>query len=606
MDERFSERLAALATGPGVYLMKNSSNEVIYVGKAASLRNRVRSYFQSRGNLDPKTRELVSHIADFDVIRTDTAGEALILENELIKRHQPRFNVRLKDGKTYPYICITNEPWPRVISTRRLIRDGSRYFGPYTSASSVHRTLDLMNRLFPFRVCDIPITGNAARPCLYYHMGRCLGPCIGVVEPQEYARAIEGAAMFLNGRAEDLLPEMRKRMERFAEDLEFERAAKLRDEISAIEHVLERQKIVTGKGEDADVLAVAQSAGGDAVVQVAFVRNGKVLGSEHFLMAGTRIDDQPADVLSSFVTQFYEDAAAIPPELIVQHPLNDAALLNAWLNDRRGGKVRLVHPQRGEKRKLVDMVAKSAEENLEQARLRWLNDEQRMIAALTELADALALPSLPRRIECFDISTLHGTNPVASMVVFADGKPLKRDYRRFAIKGVQGQNDFAMMQEVVGRRFKRATTETETEAWRELPGLVIIDGGKGQLNAALEVLDQLGVTVPVVGLAKENEEIYVPGQFHPIILPRDSQALYLVQRVRDEAHRFAVTFHRQKRARAQVTSVLDELPGIGPKRKKALIQAFGSVRNMREASEEQIAAVAGIGPALARQIKASL
>lgn len=606
MDERFSDRLAALATGPGVYLMKNSANEVIYVGKAASLRTRVRSYFQSRGQVDPKTRELVSQIADFDVIRTDTPAEALILENELIKRHQPRFNVRLKDGKTYPYICITNEDWPRVISTRRLIRDGSRYYGPYTSASSVHRTLDLMNRLFPYRACDIPITGTASRPCLYYHMGRCLGPCIGAVTREEYLRAIDGAALFLEGRGEDLLPEMRARMEAFAEDLEFEKAAKLRDEIGAIEHVLERQKIVSEKGQDADVIAVAQSAGGDAVVQVAFVRNGKVLGSEHFVMAGTRIDDQPAQVLTSFVSQFYEEAAAIPPELVLQHALEDEDMLGPWLQQRRGGKVRLTVPQRGQKRRLVDMVAKSAAENLEQARLRWLSDEQRMTRALTELADALGLPSLPRRIECFDISTLQGTHPVASMVVFADGKPLKSDYRRFSIKGVQGQNDFAMMQEVVRRRFKRAANEAETEAWRALPGLVIIDGGKGQLNAAVEVLTALGVDVPIVGLAKENEEIFLPGQSYPVILPRDSQALYLVQRVRDEAHRFAVSFHRQKRAAAHVRSALDELPGVGPKRKKALIQAFGSVRNIREASEEQIAAVTGIGPALARQIKASL
>jgi excinuclease ABC subunit C len=606
MDERFNDRLAALATGPGVYLMKNSVNEVIYVGKAASLRNRVRSYFQSRGQLDPKTRELVSQIHDFEVIRTDTAAEALILENELIKRHQPRFNVRLKDGKTYPYICITNEAWPRVISTRRLVRDGSRYFGPYTSASSVHRTVDLMNRLFPFRACDIPITGNSPRPCLYYHMGRCLGPCIGATDQVEYQRAIEGAALFLQGRAEDLLPDMRARMDALAEDLEFERAAKLRDEIGAIEHVLERQKIVSERGEDADVIAVAQSAGGDAVVQVAFVRNGKVLGSEHFGMAGTRVDDQPRDVQSSFISQFYDDAASVPPQLFLAHPLNDEELLVPWLEERRGGRVRVSVPRRGEKRQLVDMVAKSALQNLEQARLRWLSDEQRMTGALTELADALGLPSLPRRIECFDISTLQGTNPVASMVVFADGKPMKSDYRRFSIKGVQGQNDFAMMQEVVGRRFKRAANEAETESWRELPGLVIIDGGKGQLNAAVDVLNALGVSLPIVGLAKENEEIFIPGQFHPIVLPRDSQALYLVQRVRDEAHRFAVAFHRQKRAKTQVRSALDELPGVGPKRKKALIQAFGSVRNIRDASEEQIAAVSGIGPSLARQIKTSL
>jgi excinuclease ABC subunit C len=603
MATRFGDRLAALSTGPGVYMMKNQAGDVIYVGKAASLRNRVRSYFQERGHGDPKTRELVANIVDFDIIRTDTASEALILENELIKRHQPKFNVMLKDGKTYPYICITNEEWPRVISTRRIIRDGSRYYGPYTSAGSVHRSLDLLNRLFPYRVCDITITCDAPRPCLYYHMGRCLGPCIGATSREEYMRAVEGVALFLEGRGEELLPQMHARMEELAEDLEFERAAKIRDEISAIEHVLERQKIVSGKGQNADVIAVEQSAGGDAVVQVAFVRNGKILGSEHFLMTGTRVEDAPGDVLTSFVSQFYEDAAVVPPELVLQHDLSDNDMLSPWLDERRGGKVRLTVPQRGEKRALVDMVAKSAHENLEQTRLRWLNDEQRMTAALTELSDALDLPALPRRIECFDISTLQGTNSVASMVVFENGKPKKSDYRRFTIKDVAGQNDFASMHEVVTRRFRRLATEPDTEAWARQPDLVIIDGGKGQLNSAMDALRTLEIEVAIVGLAKENEELFLPGRSNPVILDRESQALYLVQRVRDEAHRFAVTFHRQKRAKTQIKSALDDLPGVGPKRKKALIAAFGSVKRIREASEEQIAQVEGISPALARQIK---
>jgi excinuclease ABC subunit C len=606
MATRFSDRLSALSTGPGVYIMKNVRGEVIYVGKAAALRNRVRSYFQERGQPDPKTRELVSHITDFDVIRTDTASEALILENELIKRYQPYYNVRLKDNKTYPYICITAEEWPRVISTRRIIRDGSRYYGPYTSAGSVHMTLDLLNRLFPYRVCDIKITGDAPRPCLYYHMGRCLGPCISATTKAEYDQAIEGVALFLEGRGEELIPEMQARMESLAENLEFERAAKIRDELSAIEHVLERQKIVTGKGDNADVIAVAQSAGGDAVVQVAFVRNGKVLGSEHFFMSGARIEDQPGDILSSFVTQFYEDAAVIPPELILEHGPSDDELLSPWLAERRGGKVRLTIARRGDKRQLVEMVAKSAVENLEQNRLRWLNDEQRMTAALTELSDELNLPALPRRIECFDISNLQGTNTVASMVVFEDGKPKKSDYRRFSVKTVEGQDDFASMREVVGRRFKRLATEPETEAWARQPDLVIIDGGKGQLNAALSAMKEVGVSLPMVGLAKENEELFLPGQQTPVILDRDSQALYLVQRVRDEAHRFAVSFHRQKRQKTAIKSALDELPGVGPKRKKALIAAFGSVKRIREASEEQLAEVEGISPSLARQIKAQL
>jgi excinuclease ABC subunit C len=602
----FANRLAALTTGPGCYLFHDARGDVIYVGKAASLRNRVRSYFQSRVNLDPKTRELASHIADFEVIRTDTPAEALILENELIKRYQPKYNVMLKDGKTYPYIRITNEEWPRVISTRRIVNDGSRYFGPFTSAGSVHTLLDMLNRLFPYRPCDIQITGNAERPCLYYHIGRCLGPCIGVADHGDYLQVIENVALFLNGRGEDLVPQMQDKMEEHAENLEFEQAAKLRDEISAIEHVLARQKIVSGKGDDLDVLALAQTAGGDAGVQVAMIRNGKMLGSEHFLLRGTRVEDQPAELLTTFVSQFYEDAALVPPEIVVEQPLTEPELIEGFLADRRGGRVKVTVAQRGKKRQLIDMVAKSAAENLEQSRLRWLNNEQKLTMALSELSDALLLQAIPRRIECFDISTLQGTNTVAAMVVFQDGKPNNKEYRRFKIKEVQGQDDFASMREVIGRRFKRATAVEATESWRSMPDLVIIDGGKGQLNAGLEALRELEVEVPVVGLAKENEEIFLPGRPDPIVLPRDSQALYLVQRVRDETHRFAVTFHRERRAKTTLQSDIDLLPGVGPKRKKALIQRFGSVRNIRAASLEEIASVDGISQRLAEQIKAAL
>ncbi|MBX6342002.1 MAG: excinuclease ABC subunit UvrC, partial [Thermomicrobiaceae bacterium] len=369
-NTELAERLAALAPEPGVYLMKDDRGEVIYVGKAASLRNRVRSYFGSKRGMDGKTRELVEHIADFDVIRTDTPTEALILENELIKRYQPKYNVMLRDGKTYPFIRITNEPFPRVLSTRRVVKDGSRYFGPYPSAGSVHRTLELLKRLFPYRACDIEITGDAPRPCLYYHIGRCVGPCIGAVSQEEYQRVIENVILFLEGRAEELLPAMREQMERAAEDLDFERAARLRDEIRAIEHILEQQKIVSGGGETFDVLAVAHGAGGDACVQVAFVRNGKMLGSEHYMMRGARVDDTPSSILTSFVTQFYEAAATIPRELVLQHPIEDEELIRGWLAERRGGAVRLVVPKRGEKKKLVEMVAKSAQENLEQNRVR--------------------------------------------------------------------------------------------------------------------------------------------------------------------------------------------------------------------------------------------
>ena len=606
MNAALRDRLAALALEPGVYLMKNADGDVIYVGKAASLRNRVRSYFGSQRGMDGKTRELVSNIADFDVIRTDSASEALILENELIKRYLPKYNIMLRDGKTYPFIRITNEPFPRVISTRRVVRDGSRYFGPFTSAGSVHKTLALLKRLFPYRLCDIEITGNAARPCLYYHIGRCAGPCISAVDQSEYARIVENVVLFLEVRGEELLPALRAEMDAAAEALDFEKAAKLRDEVRAIDHVLEHQKIVSDRGKTFDVLALAQGAGGDAGVQVAFVRNGKIIGSEPFMLRGVRVDDSPGSILSSFVTQFYENAALVPHEIVLQVQIDEEEMVHEWLIERRGAPVTLTVPQRGERKRLVEMVAKSAAENLEQNRLRWLNDQQRTTAALSELADALSLEGIPRRIECFDISNLQGTNPVASMVVFEDGKPKKSDYRRFKIKTVEGPNDFAMMQEVVGRRFKRAKSEDETEEWQTMPDLVIVDGGKGQLSAALETLHSLDVDVPIVGLAKVNEEIFVPGQSQPVILARDGQALFLVQRIRDEAHRFAVTFHRARRKKTDFKSALDELAGVGPRRKRALLKTFGSLKRIREATVEELCEVEGIGPALAQQIKTEL
>ena len=604
--EHLAERLAALEPAPGVYLMKDAQGNVIYVGKAASLRARVRSYFGSRSGMDAKTRELVEHIADFEVIRTDTETEALILENELIKRYRPRYNILLRDDKTYPFIRITNEPYPRVIATRRLVQDGSRYFGPYPSAGAVHRTLELLKRLFPYRACDIEITGNASRPCLYYHIGRCAGPCIGAVSQQEYQQIIEHVVCFLEGKGDDLLPALRAQMEEAAERLDFEQAARLRDEIRAIEHVLQHQKIVTGRNESFDVLAVAQGAGGDACVQVSTVRNGKLLGSESYMMAGARVDDTPSTILTSFVTQFYQQAVQIPPEIVLQYPVDDEAMIVAWLTERRGSTVKLTVPKRGLRRELVEMTQKSAQQNLEQHRVRWLNDEQRTTMALSELADALGLDRLPRRIECFDVSNLHGTNAVASMVVFEQAKPKKSDYRRFQIKSVEGPNDFAMLQEAIRRRYRRALNEEQTESWRSLPDLIIVDGGKGQLNAACEVLRELGLNLAIAALAKEHEELFLPDRPDPILLPRDSQALYLVQRIRDEAHRFAITFHRKRRTKSTIASVLDEIPGIGPRRRRALLREFGSVEGIRQASVEEIANVPGMTRALAEQVKAEL
>ncbi|MCC6673719.1 MAG: excinuclease ABC subunit UvrC [Thermomicrobiales bacterium] len=603
-----SKRLSALPTGPGIYQLKDDHGTVLYVGKAAILRNRVRSYFQSQRGKDPKTRELMRHVTDFEFIRTDSPTEALILENELIKKLQPKYNVMLKDSKTYPYLKITNEEWPRIISTRRIVQDGGRYFGPYTSAGSAYKALNLLNRLFPYRKCEKKITGHD-EVCLYYHIKQCLAPCIGATTHEEYMQAIENAALFLSGRGDEILRPLEEEMQQAADAWNFERAAEVRDRIEAVKHVLQRQKVVSSDSTTTDVIAVAQGPGGDAGIQVSFLRNGKLIGSEFFPMSA-RIEDEPSELIGGFVAQFYAEAALIPSRLLLQHPLPaaDSEVISEWLKERRGGKVEITVPQRGQKRALVEMVAKSANDNLEQNRVKFLSDEMRMTAALNELSDALDLPRLPRRIECFDISNLQGTNTVASMVVFEDGRPAKREYRRFNVKSVDGPNDFASMHEVIERRFKRAA-ERDEEAegkWTTLPDFVIIDGGKGQLNAALAAMEETGLNVPMAGLAKENEELYLPGQSIPVILPRDSQALYLVQRVRDEAHRFAVSFHRQKRSKQAFTSSLDTIPGIGPRKKKALIKQFGSVAAIREATEEELIMVDGINAALAAQIKASL
>jgi excinuclease ABC subunit C len=603
----FSERLRALAAAPGVYLMRDARGNVIYVGKAMRLRDRVRSYFQTPRGLDGKTRELVRQIADFEVIRTDTPTEALILENELIKRYQPRYNVMLKDSKTYPYLKITDEEWPRIISTRRIVADGGRYFGPYTSAGSAYRTLNLLNRLFPYRKCDKRITGHD-EVCLYYHLHQCGAPCISLVDRETYMQAIEGAAKFLNGRADEILQTLEEEMAQAADAWNFERAAELRDRIAAINHVLERQKIVSPNRDNADVVAIAKGEGGDAGVQVGFLRGGRLFGSEFFPMQA-RVEDSPSEILNSFVSQFYADAAVVPPALILEHdvPEEEKSVLASWLADRRGGTVDIVVPKRGRKRDLVTMVARSAEENLEQSRLKFLSDEQRMTAAMSELADALDLPRMPRRIECFDISTLHGTNSVGSMTVFEDGRPAKKEYRRFAIKTVAGTDDFAMMREVISRRFRHAGEDDGDAKWSALPDLVIVDGGKGQLSAALAGLADVGWNEQaIVALAKENEELFVPGNPAPIILPRDSQALFLVQRVRDEAHRFAVSFHRQRRSKSSFASRLDEIPGLGPKRKQALLRRFGSLKAIQAADTDELAAVPGMTRLVAELIKTTL
>jgi excinuclease ABC subunit C len=613
------ERVKAVPQRPGVYLFRDGRDAVIYVGKAASLRNRMRSYFGAPQSMEPKLRALRGAIADFEYVVTHTEQEALHLEATLVKRHQPFFNVRLKDDKHYPYIKVDlADPWPRLYVTRRVEKDGARYFGPFASASSVRKTLDITKKLFPWRSCTMTITGQEPRPCLEYYIHRCIAPCTSYCTKEEYDEVIRETILFLEGRTDEVVRTIEAQMDAASESLQFERAANLRDQLRAIERVTETQTVASTKPTDEDIFGLARKDG-EAMVQALFVRGIKLVGTDHFSLAGAE-DVSDGEVLGSFLKQFYGSATYVPRRLLLPFAVPETELLTAWLSERRGGVVELLVPQRGEKRKLVEMAQTNAQEALDQAHARWLADTGKTEAALEELADALELPDLPRRIECYDISNIQGTNAVGSMVVFVDGRPRPQEYRRFRIRTVEGSNDFAMMQEVLRRRFKKASAPAErvdeqdatsardrakAEAWATLPDLLIIDGGKGQLSAALEVLREAGLepVVPATGLAKRNEELFVKDRSEPIVLPRTSQALFLVQRIRDEAHRFAITYHRGLRKRAAVQSALDAVPGIGPKRKKALLRKFGSVKAVREAPIEEIASTLGFTQSLAERVK---
>ena len=603
----FSQRLRATPTKPGVYIMRDAAGEVLYVGKAASLRHRLRSYFASSARLERKVRNMVARISDFEFILTESESEALILECNLIKEYKPPYNVRLKDDKSYPFIKIdTTEEFPQVYITRKVANDGAKYFGPFASAYSVRRTLALLKKLFPYRSCTKVITGNDPRPCLDFYIHRCIGPCIGAVDQFQYAEVIDQVVMFLEGKTTAVARDIEKRMRQAAEALEFERASILRDQHRAIEKVNEGQKVLHLTSENADVIALAPAAA-EAWVEVFFVRQGKMVGRDNFIMAGTE-DKTPGGILAAFVEQFYNASPYVPPRILVQHPLDDMDAIGPWLEQKRQGKVKVYVPQRGEKRRLVEMVAENAVEGLEQLRVRQAETGD-MEAAVAELQEALNLPKPPQRIECYDISNIQGTNSVGSMVVFENGKPNTAHYRRFKIKTIEGIDDYSMMREVLTRRFKRLAKsengeESAEDAWQIVPDLVLIDGGKGHLGAALQVFLELGVErIPLASLAKENEELFVPQTPEPIVLPRTSQALFLVQRARDEAHRFAITYHRQRRSKSAVVSALDGVPGIGPKRRRLLLRKFGSARGVREAAVEDLAAVPGMTVKLATKLK---
>jgi excinuclease ABC subunit C len=691
LTEKLQSILNSLPHKPGIYLHKDADGRVLYVGKATSLYSRVRSYFADPADLSPKNRALVAKIADIEYIVVGSEVEALILENEYIKRYQPKYNVRLRDDKNYPYIKVAlTEDFPRVYRVRSFKRDGNRYFGPYTNSGAVDATLDLINKLFPYRTSRNDPSAWATprgteanppsdwkqkllpRPCTQYFIHRCNAPCVAKVSREQYDAVIRQVILFLEGKHEEALAELRAEMEAAAENLEFERAAALRDRVKAVEQVLEKQKIIntTGPG-DQDVIALA-GAEDETCAQVFFFRDGKLVGREYFIMQGTQ-DTPPAEVIASFIQQFYDSAPHVPAELLLAHEPQDAEALRAWLRQKRGGAVTLTVPQRGDKLRLVQMVAQNASEVLAQQRIKWLSDSQKTALALDELREALNLPAPPHRIECYDISNIQGTSVVGSMVVFENAKAKSSDYRRFRIKTVEGQNDVGSLQEVLRRRFKRmlttaggdvpdadavpegellregevshdgkmpavrgavadmseaddgdggggehelppdeegASPDMAGDAWALLPDLVIVDGGRPQLNAAMAVVRELAVSVPVIGIAKEDhgqisthEEIYLVAQPEPLILPRGSQGLYLLQRIRDEAHRFAITYHRQVRSTKTFRSVLDEIPGIGPKRKKALMRHFGTARAIAAATVEELAAVDGMTRDAAEKVK---
>lgn len=614
ISEHIQGILDNLPPKPGCYMMKNDTGDVIYVGKAINLRSRVRSYFHASVKHGSKTNQMVRRISDIEWIIVDSELEALILENNLIKKHRPQFNVRLKDDKTYPYIKVHwADRFPKVTVTRRMVLDGSRYFGPYTSVWAVHQTMGVLRRIFPYLTCDREITGEDKRACLYHDIKLCRAPCIGAIEHDQYRQMIDDLCSFLDGRTEKIVARMRLEMENAAEGLRFERAATLRDQITAIETIVERQKVVSSEYIDSDVLALARS-NGDACVQVFFIRGGKLIGRDYFLLEGA-LETSDSDVMAEFMKQFYDKAPKVPSQVLLPHEVEEARIIRQWLRQKHAGqKIEILVPRRGKKRDLVLMAEENAVETLNSLQARWQADRHRQEQALSELQEALALSEPLNRIECYDISNTQGTAAVGSMVVFEGGVPKKKLYRRFNIRSVVGPDDFASMEEVLTRRFNRwlAAKEMEVEpgykpnhAFALLPDLLIVDGGKGQLGRAVEVLERfdLSAIVPAVGLAKQNEEIFLPGKPRPILLPSKSQGLYLLQRVRDEAHRFAISSHRKRRTKEGLASRLEAIPGIGPAKRKALLNHFGSIEKIKKATIAELSAVQGITLNLANAIK---
>jgi len=619
-SEHIQTILRNLPMKPGVYLMKDARGEIIYVGKAKRLRNRVRSYFNASAESSIKTMRLREQIVDIDFIVEENEIKALILEETLIKRYKPRFNISLKDDKRYPYIKISwHRPFPKVEPTRRLVDDGSRYFGPYVAMWAVQTPLQTLRKAFPYLTCDREITGNDPRACLFHDIKLCNAPCIGAVNQEQYRAMIAELMDVLSGKSEPVVARLTAEMMEASEALDFERAAAIRDQLKAIDYITHQHKAVSTSMTEQDVIALARD-NGETVVQILFIRNGKLIGSDSRLLEGTE-GESDEEVLSEFIKRFYDRAAEVPTEVVLPQNIEEARIIERWLRDKRSGqRVTITVPQRGDKRKLLEVAQENAKEALHMIRAQWEADTHKQETALAELQAALGLPRPPNRIECYDISTTQGTAIVASRVMFVRGVPKKNEYRRFNIRTVshKGSDDYQSMREALTRRFNRWKQaleepalvapggEDKDETWRLLPDLLMVDGGKGQLNVAVEVLRELDLLdrVPVVALAKQFEELYRPGDPQPIILNRRSDALFLVQRIRDEAHRFAITSHRARRTKLGMASRLEAIPGVGPARRKALLKAFGnSIDAIRNASIEELTAVPGINRALAESIK---
>jgi len=618
------EQLDRLPAQPGVYQMLDAGGHVLYVGKAIDLRSRVRSYFQPGRAHETRIDALVERVADLRTIVVATEAEALLLEANLIKQHKPPFNVRLKDDKKYPYLKVTlNESFPRVIFTRKIVEDGGRYYGPYTNAAVLRDSINLIRRVFPLRTCRLDDIGvRLHRPCLQYHIKRCMAPCAGLQTQTDYAAIVAEVVLFLEGRQSVLVERLERQMQEAADQLSYEFAARLRDRIAEVKRVMARQAIVSRSKIDMDLVAGAHGQG-VSCMEIFFVRAGKLVGQDHFIVEGTE-GRSPDEILASFVAQYYATAPNIPKELMLEAPIPEAATLGVMLSQRRGNRVRVLAPRRGERAEFMANVRRNAEEHLREHLTTAAVAAERANVALEELAAALNLPAVPQRIEAYDISHVHGTNVVGSMVVFEDGKPKKSDYRRFKIQGVPANDDVANMAQMLRRRLRylnetperslgkgrNASLERSSgkdKKFSRRPGLLLIDGGRAQLGAGLEVLTELDlVALPIAALAKQFEELYLPDEREPVLLPRNSPALHLVQRIRDEAHRFAVSYHRALRGKQQVASGLDALAGVGPARRRALVRAFGSAAGVKRASIKELQAVPGISESLATSIHAAL